>query len=58
MRKQGKCSGDCAKCELLRDGEVDMIPCILDQMFQRVQKIESSIKNMGAGASIAEAPEM
>ena len=58
MRKQGKCPGDCAKCELLKDGEVDMIPCILDQMFQRVQKIESSINNMGAHASIAEAPEM
>ena len=58
MRKQGKCPGDCAKCDLLKDGEVDMIPCILDQMFQRVQKIESRINNMGAEASIAETPEM
>lgn len=38
MARLGKaCPGDCSKCEMLRDGEVDMIPCILDQLFQRQQ---------------------
>lgn len=38
MRVEGKCIGDCSKCQLLADGEVDMIPCILDQIFARVKK--------------------
>ncbi len=37
-RVEGKCIGDCSKCELLSAGEVDMIPCILDQIFARVKK--------------------
>lgn len=37
-RVEGKCIGDCSKCELLAAGEVDMIPCILDQIFARVKK--------------------
>lgn len=37
-RIEGKCIGDCSKCELLAAGEVDMIPCILDQIFARVKK--------------------
>lgn len=44
MRVQGKCVGDCSKCKLLEAGEVDMIPCILDQMFQRVKRIEANIQ--------------
>ena len=40
MRVEGKCAGDCSKCELLEQGKVDMIPCILDQLFQRVQRLE------------------
>ena len=35
MRVEGKCIGDCSKCQLLANGEVDMIPCILDQTFIR-----------------------
>lgn len=42
-RLQGKCGGDCSKCELLANGEVDMIPCVLDQIFQRVQRNERAI---------------
>lgn len=42
-RLQGTCKGDCSKCELLANGEVDMIPCVLDQIFQRVQRNEKSI---------------
>lgn len=39
-RVKGMCKGDCGSCELLASGEVDMIPCVLDQIFQRVQKNE------------------
>lgn len=28
---------------MLRDGEVDMIPCILDQLFQRQQRHEKML---------------
>ncbi len=37
-RIKGKCIGDCSKCELLAAGEVDMIPCVLDQIFARVRR--------------------
>lgn len=37
-RVEGKCIGDCSRCELLAAGEVDMIPCILDQIFARVRR--------------------
>ena len=40
MRVEGKCIGDCRNCQLLANGEVDMIPCILDQIFIRTRKIE------------------
>ena len=38
-RLESKCCGDCGSCELLRHGEVDMMPCVLDQIFQRMQKV-------------------
>lgn len=37
-RVDGKCIGDCSRCELLAAGEVDMVPCVLDQIFARVRK--------------------
>lgn len=40
MRVEGKCIGDCSKCQLLANGDVDMIPCILDQIFIRIRRIE------------------
>lgn len=43
MRIEDKCCGDCCSCELLISGKVDMIPCVLDQIFQRVQKQEAQI---------------
>lgn len=46
MRTDGVCCEDCAKCELLKDGQVDMIPCVLDQIFRRVQKMEKTVDNM------------
>jgi|GEM_PF-3521401 len=58
MRVEGKCAGDCSKCELLEQGKVDMIPCILDQLFQRVQRLEKNIvKKEGELANLANYPE-
>ena len=42
-RLSGKCPGDCSKCELLATGSVDMVPCILDQIFARTQRIEAHL---------------
>ena len=58
MRVEGKCIGDCSKCELLNNGSVDMVPCILDQMFQRMLRIESKIDKLKKEtANIAGVPE-
>ena len=51
MSRQGKCIGDCAKCELAQSGQVDMIPCAIDQMFQRVQRMEKNIEKIMAGGT-------
>ena len=45
-RVDGICCGDCSKCTLLANGEVDMIPCILDQIFRRVQTNENEIATL------------
>lgn len=45
-RLKGTCKGDCSRCELLANGEVDMIPCVLDQIFQRAQRNEKAILAM------------
>lgn len=45
-RLQGTCKGDCSECELLANGEVDMIPCVLDQIFQRLQKNERMLSDI------------
>lgn len=50
-RIDGKCIGDCSRCDLLAAGEVDMIPCILDQIFQRVRKNESALEALSARLS-------
>lgn len=55
-RVSGICCGDCSKCTLLANGEVDMIPCILDQIFRRIQTNESeiaTIKDMIATIDVA-----
>lgn len=39
-RVEKECCGDCACCELLENGEVDMIPCAIDQLLRRVIKLE------------------
>lgn len=42
-RLSGKCPGDCSQCELLAAGKVDMVPCILDQIFARIQRVETQM---------------
>lgn len=39
-RLKDNCPGDCATCPLLAEGRVDMIPCVLDQLFRRMQNQE------------------
>lgn len=40
-RLKENCPGDCTQCKLLQSGEVNMIPCILDQIFKRVQFLQT-----------------
>lgn len=40
------CPGDCSKCEMLANKEVQMIPCILDQIFQTVRKTEKGFTDL------------
>lgn len=42
-RIENVCKEDCSSCELLAQGMVDMVPCVLDQIFRRVQRIEKRI---------------
>jgi hypothetical protein len=42
-RVSASCSGDCGDCRLLKTGQVDMIPCVLDQLMQRVRRIEKAM---------------
>lgn len=57
MKRSDKiCCGDCAQCQLLADGEVDMVPCVLDQMFRRLQRVEQLVKVAPSGA-LAASPE-
>lgn len=39
-RLEGKCPGDCTKCQLLAEGSVEMELCMMDQVFQRTQRNE------------------
>lgn len=45
-RIQEICCGDCDKCRLRIEGQVDMIPCVLDQMFRRIQNLERRMEDM------------
>lgn len=45
-RLEYKCIEDCSNCELLKEGKVDMIPCLLDQMFQKTKKMEKKISEL------------
>lgn len=37
-RIEDVCPGNCADCALLRAGKVEMIPCLLDQVFQTLKR--------------------
>lgn len=45
-RLDARCCGDCGSCELLRNGEVSMIPCAIDQLMQRVQQLSKKIDSL------------
>lgn len=49
------CCGDCSACKLLANGEVEMVTCVLDQLFRKVQKLESIIEGK-KGAALAGEP--
>lgn len=55
-RVEKECCGDCARCELLANGEVDMVPCALDQLLRRVIKLERVISakpvNLAGGVKV------
>lgn len=42
-RLEGKCPGDCTKCRLLAEGQVQMEICMLDQVFQRTRRNEEKL---------------
>ena len=42
-RLEGKCPGDCTKCPLLEEGQVQMEICMLDQVFQRTRRNEEKL---------------
>ena len=45
-RLKENCPGDCTQCKLLQSGDVDMIPCILDQIFKRVQVMQTQNESL------------
>lgn len=51
MNREGICKGDCAQCELVKEGKVDMVACAIDQTFQRVQRMEKKIEKIMAGGT-------
>ena len=42
-RLEGKCPGDCTKCRLLEEGQVQMEICMLDLVFQRTRRNEEKL---------------
>ena len=45
-RLEGKCPGDCTKCQLLEEGKVEMELCMIDQVFQRTQRNEMKLDSI------------
>lgn len=46
MRLENKCCGDCSSCELLKNEKVEMVPCILDQLFQKQKRVEKNMEEL------------
>ena len=42
-RLEGRCPGDCTRCRLLEEGQVQMELCMLDQIFQRTRRNEEKL---------------
>lgn len=57
-RVEKSCCGDCAKCALLADGQVDMIPCALDQLLRRVIRLEKKVDGRPEVLAAAECETM
>jgi hypothetical protein len=53
-RLEMKCPEDCARCTLLTEGKVDMIPCVLDQIFTRVRRTEKSVEALAKKIDLQE----
>lgn len=47
-RVNAVCPGDCASCELLARGEVDMVPCAIDQIFRIVRRQADELRELRA----------
>ena len=45
-RLEGRCPGDCTKCRLLEEGQVQMELCMLDQIFQRTRRNEEKLNQI------------
>lgn len=45
-RLEGKCPGDCTKCRLLEEGQVQMEICMLDQVFQKTRRNEEKMDKL------------
>ena len=45
-RLEGRCPGDCTKCRLLQEGQVEMEICMLDQVFQRTRRNEDKLNRI------------
>lgn len=54
MRVNGRCCEDCSQCTLLQEGKVDMIPCLLDQVFQRLKRLEVAVKEQNKAVVVRE----
>lgn len=54
-RVKFNCPGDCSACELLQTGQVRMEICVLDQIHQKVMRIESKVNYI---LSKMDAPEV
>ncbi len=45
-RLDKQCPEDCARCELLESGQVQMVPCLLDQIAARQRRMERTMGEM------------
>lgn len=50
-RIQEVCCGDCDSCHLRIEGKVDMIPCVLDQIFRKMQDCERRMSKIDEAVS-------